>query len=290
MTIKHIITPKEKDIGDFSVRRALPFEKQKMVGPWIFFDHMGPADFVPGQGINVRPHPHINLATVTYLFEGEILHRDSLGNIQLIHPGDVNLMVAGKGITHSEREREEVRNSKHQLNGLQLWHVLPAEDEEIEPAFYHYPADQLPSFSQGKTSLRLMMGTAYGFTSPIKTFAETLYLEAEMQEGDELLLPKAEQLAVYVPLGNIVVQEQEISQYSMVILEDHTTTRIQATTQTRIALIGGEKMPTRFLEWNFVSSRQERIEQAKKDWLENRFAKVPGDEKEFIPLPESFQP
>lgn len=289
MTIKHIITPKEKDIGDFSVRRALPFEKQQMVGPWIFFDHMGPADFVPGQGINVRPHPHINLATVTYLFEGEILHRDSLSNIQLIHPGDVNLMVAGKGITHSEREREEVRNSEHQLNGLQLWHVLPAEDEEIEPAFYHYPADQLPSFSQGSTSLRLMMGTAYGFTSPIKTFAETLYLEAEMKEGDELLLPKAEQLAVYVPLGKIVVEEQEISQYSMMILEDHTTARIEATTHTRIAIIGGEKMPERFLEWNFVSSRKERIEQAKKDWLENRFAKVPGDEKEFIPLPESFQ-
>jgi len=285
MSIKHIITPREKDIGDFSVRRVLPYARQKMVGPWIFFDHMGPASFPAGKGVNVRPHPHINLATVTYLFEGEIFHRDSLGNAQSIHPGDINLMVAGRGITHSEREREEVKSVAHSLHGLQLWHALPEADEETDPAFYHYPARELPTFLQAGVDMRLMMGSAYGFTSPVKTFAETLYLEAHMKTGQAFDLPGAEQLAVYVAAGKVSINDQEISRYSMAVLDDGQSGTVQALEDACIAIIGGEPMPERYLDWNFVSSSRERIEQAREDWAAGRFPLVPGDEEEFIPLP-----
>jgi redox-sensitive bicupin YhaK (pirin superfamily) len=286
MTIKHIITPREKDLGEFSVRRVLPYAKQRMVGPWIFFDHMGPADFAAGTGVNVRPHPHINLATVTYLFEGEILHRDSLGSVQTIRPGDINLMVAGKGITHSERERDEVNQVPHRLHGLQLWHALPEEDEECEPAFYHYPSEDLPRFTEGGVPVRVMMGTAYGFTSPVKIFAETLYAEAHMKAGDSLPLPEAEELAVYVASGSVTMDGQQIPHYSMAVLEPDSQVTLHAPEDSRIAIIGGGKMNERYIEWNFISSRKERIEQAKADWREGRFPKVPGDEAEFIPLPE----
>jgi redox-sensitive bicupin YhaK (pirin superfamily) len=287
MLIKHIITSKEKDLGDFSVRRLLPYAKQRMVGPWIFFDHMGPANFAAGQGINVRPHPHINLATVTYLFTGEILHRDSLGSLQTIQPGDINLMVAGKGITHSEREREEVHNRNHQLHGLQLWHVLPEEYEEIEPAFYHYPADKLAQISREGVSLRVMMGSAYGLLSPVKTFTQTLYIEAHLNQKAELPLPIAEELAVYVVAGTIHIADQEVSQYHMAVLDQsNAEIKIVASDDAHIAIIGGKKMSPRFIEWNFVSSRKERIEQAKNAWRQGHFPKVCGDEEEFIPLPE----
>lgn len=286
MTIKYIITPREKDLGGFSVRRVLPYTRQRMVGPWIFFDHMGPAKFAAGKGIDVRPHPHINLATVTYLFEGELLHRDSLGNEQPIRPGDINLMVAGSGITHSERERDEVRSIEHTQHGLQLWHALPESDEEIDPAFYHYPSSDLPHFSEQGVPVRVMMGTAYGHVSPVKTFAETLYAEANMKQGDHLLLPKSQELAVYVATGSVQIDGQDISQYSMAVLADYAETSLYAQQATRIAIIGGERMGQRHIEWNFVSSRKERIEQAKKDWRERRFPLVPGDEEEFIPLPD----
>lgn len=286
MTIKHIITPHEKNLGEFSVHRVLPYAKQRMVGPWIFFDHMGPAEFAAGKGVNVRPHPHINLATVTYLFEGEILHRDSLGSVQPIRPGDINLMVAGKGITHSEREREEVKHVDHRLHGLQLWHALPEADEECAPAFYHYPSDDLPRFTEAGVPVRVMMGTAYGFTSPVKTFAETLYAEAHMKAGDSLSLPKAEELAVYVASGAIKLGEQDIPHYSMAVLENDASATIHAVEDSQIAIIGGEKMSERYIEWNFISSRKERIEQAKEDWRTGQFPKVPGDDEEFIPLPE----
>lgn len=285
MTIRQVITPREKDIGDFSVRRLLPSAGQRMVGPWIFFDHMGPASFPAGKGIDVRPHPHINLATVTYLFEGEIFHRDSLGNAQSIHPGDINLMVAGKGITHSEREREEVRCVEHKLHGLQLWHALPESDEESEPAFYHYPAKDLPRFQQEGVEMRLMMGRAYGFSSPVKTFAETLYLEAHMNAGQSFRLPESEELAVYVAGGKILIDGREVSSFSMAVLENNAGAGVSALEDARIAIIGGEHMPERHIEWNFVSSSRERIERAKQDWQAHRFPTVPGDEKEYIPLP-----
>lgn len=285
MTIKHTIEPRETDLGEFSVRRALPYAKQRTVGPWIFFDHMGPAKFAAGEGINVRPHPHVNLATVTYLFEGEILHRDSLGSHLPIRPGDINLMVAGKGITHSERERDEVHSVEHSLHGLQLWHALPEADEEIDPAFYHYPSDDIPGLTEGNVPVRVLMGTAYGVTSPVKTFAETLYVEAHLQAGDSLPTPEAEQIAIYVASGSIRVDDQPLAEYSMVILDDNTQSTIQAEGEARIAIVGGEKMGERFIDWNFVSSRKERIEQAKDDWRNGRFPTVPGDDKEFIPLP-----
>lgn len=286
MTIKHIIKPFEKDLGEFTVRRVLPYAKQRMVGPWIFFDHMGPVNFRPGEGISVRPHPHINLATVTYVFEGEILHRDSLGSVQTIRPGDLNLMVAGKGITHSERERDEINSINHRLHGLQLWHVLPKKDEEIEPAFYHYPEQDLPRLTKNGVPIRVMMGSAYDVTSPVRTFAETLYVEAHLQENQSLDLPTAQELAVYVASGSINIDGQNIPQYHMVVIEDYMQATITANTESRVGIVGGEKMGERFIEWNFVSSSKERIEQAKADWKAGRFPKVPGDEVEFIPLPE----
>lgn len=278
-----IIQPQEKDLGEFSVRRTLPNKERKTVGPWIFFDHMGPAIFPAGSGINVRPHPHINLATVTYLFEGEILHRDSLGSFATITPGDINLMVAGKGITHSERERPEVNNVDHTLHGLQLWLALPEKDEEIEPAFYHYPSADIPATKVNGVPLRVLMGSAYGLTSPVLTYAETLYVEAHLQTGQTLVLPNCAERAIYVAKGSLKIKDTLIPEFAMVILSEAEGVLIEATAESRIAVIGGEKMGKRYIEWNFISSRKERIEQAKQDWRDGKFAKVVGDEKEFIP-------
>lgn len=281
-----IIEPRDKELGGFSVRRSLPTTQRKMVGPWIFFDHMGPADFPAGQGINVRPHPHINLATVTYLFEGEILHRDSLGSLQAIRSGDINLMVAGSGIVHSERERPEVTGAPHRLHGLQLWLALPEQDEEIDPAFHHYPAAEIPTATVDGVSLRVMMGTAYGVTSPVRTFADTLYVEAHLAPGQTLALPEAEERAVYVAKGSLMAQTTAIPEHAMAVFTAGNGVVLEATEETRIAIIGGESLGKRYIEWNFVSSRKERIEQAKQDWQAGRFPKVPGDEHDFIPLPD----
>lgn len=281
-----IIRPRDKDLGGFSVRRSLPTAQHKMVGPWIFFDHMGPADFPAGQGINVRPHPHVNLATVTYLFEGEILHRDSLGSVQAIRPGDINLMVAGRGIVHSERERPEVTAAPHRLHGLQLWLALPQADEEIDPAFRHYAASDIPTAVIDGVPVRVMMGTAYGLTSPVRTFARTLYVEAHLQPGQTLALPEAEERAVYVAQGALAARGTDIPEHSMAVFADAAGVVLEATAESRIAIIGGEHLGQRFIEWNFVSSRKARIEAAKDDWRAGRFPKVPGDETEFIPLPE----
>ena len=285
MTIKHLLKPHEKDLGGFTVRRALPNHEQRMVGPWIFLDHMGPAEFPAGKGVNVRPHPHINLATVTYLFEGEILHRDSLGNMQAIRPGAINLMVAGKGITHSERERHEVNSVPHRLHGLQLWHALPEADEETDPVFYHHPADELPGADVGGVAVRVMMGSAWGLTSPVRTFAHTVYAEAALKTGQTLLTPEAGQMAVYVASGQLISAEQVVEPCTLAVLQDDTQVTLEASGDTRLAFIGGECLGERFIEWNFVSSRKQRIEQAKDDWRNGRFPLVRGDDKEFIPLP-----
>jgi redox-sensitive bicupin YhaK (pirin superfamily) len=283
--IELIIQPRDTDLGGFFVRRVLPSARRRMVGPWIFFDHMGPAEFAAGKGINVRPHPHVNLATVTYLFEGEILHRDSLGSLQPIRPGDINLMVAGRGIVHSERERPEVTAVAHKLHGLQLWLALPEADEEIEPAFYHYPGTRIPAVTVGGVPVRVMIGSAYGVTSPVKTFAETLYVEARLQPGQTLLLPEAEERAVYVASGSVKARDDVIPEHAMAVFSPEPGVRLEAVNESRIGIIGGERMTPRFIEWNFVSSRKARIEQAKADWQAQRFPKVPGDEEEFIPLP-----
>ena len=283
-SIKTILKPREKDIGGFSVRRALPFVQQRSIGPWIFFDHFGPVSFKPGQGINVRPHPHINLATVTYLFEGEIYHRDTLGNALAINPGAINLMVAGKGIAHSERTRDELRKTGYDLHGLQLWHGLPEAYEEVEPAFYHTPADDIPAIELDGVKIRVMMGTAFGVASPVKIFSPNLYIEAEMEDGTEFPVPDAEELGIYVVKGEAQIDGEMAPINAMTVLEA-SASAIKAVGKTRLAIIGGAPLGHRHLEWNFASSRKDRIAQAKKDWAAGRFGLVLGDEEEGIPLP-----
>lgn len=280
-----IIQPRDQDLGGFSVRRSLPSARRRMVGPWIFFDHMGPATFQAGCGLNVRPHPHVNIATVTYLFEGEILHRDSLGSLQVIRPGDLNLMVAGRGIVHSERERPEVTAVAHRLHGLQLWLALPEKDEETEPAFHHYPAAAMPTVDVEGVAVRVMMGSAFGVSSPVNVFAETLYVEAHLQAGQSIALPAAEERAVYVARGSLRACDTLIPEHAMAVFSGAPGVVLEASSESRVAIIGGEHLGQRFIEWNFASSRKARIEQAKRDWKEGRFPKVPGDDIEFIPLP-----
>ncbi|MFM1895148.1 MAG: hypothetical protein RLZZ385_222 [Pseudomonadota bacterium] len=283
--IELIISSRPRDLGGFSVRRLLPVAQRRMVGPWIFFDHMGPAAFEPGDGIAVRPHPHINLATVTFLFEGEILHRDSLGSEQVIRPGDINLMVAGRGIVHSEREAPEVHNRHHRLHGLQLWLALPDQDEEMEPAFHHYPARDLPVVEVGGVPVRVMMGAAFGATSPVRTFAPTLYLEATLEPGQSLQVPVLAERAVYAVQGHVVVNDTPVAADSMAVLMPDCDVTLAATQTARVVLVGGESPGPRFIDWNFVSSRKARIQQARSDWQAGRFPKVPGDDIEYIPLP-----
>ena len=284
-SIKSILKPREKDIGEFSVRRALPFVKQRAIGPWVFFDHFGPVKFKPGEGINVRPHPHINLATVTYLFEGEIFHRDSLGNSLPILPGAINLMVAGRGITHSERTRDDLRESGYSLHGLQLWMALPEAHEETNPDFIHVPADDIPQLKQDGVVLRVMMGSAFGLISPVKTFSPTLYFEADMEDGASFDVPPVDEIGLYVVKGEAVVDGEIAPINAMSVLNPSAKTII-ANGDTRLAAIGGTRLGHRYLDWNFVSSRKSRLAKAKEDWKAGRFEKVVGDEDEFIPLPD----
>jgi len=283
--VELFLTPRAKDLGGFSVRRTLPSTERRMVGPWIFFDHMGPAHFAPGPGIDVRPHPHIGIATVTYLFEGEMLHRDSLGSVQVIRPGDINLMVSGRGIVHSERERPEMTEISRVIHGLQLWLALPVEDEETEPAFHHYAAENLPAIEVDGVPVRVMIGSAYGVASPVRTFAETLYVEAQLQPGQTLPVSQSADRAVYAAEGGLRIGEADLPEHTMAILTNEDNIQVEAVEPSRIAIIGGERLEQRYIDWHFVSSRAERIAQAKEDWQAGRFPKVPGDEEEYIPLP-----
>jgi len=246
------------------------------IGPWVFFDHFGPVSFKPGEGINVPPHPHINLATVTYLFEGEIFHRDSLGNALPIHPGAVNLMVAGLGITHSERTREELRETGYNLHGLQLWMALPEEFEEVDPAFYHTPASDIPETKINVANIRVVMGEAYGLVSPVKTYSPTLYVEIDIADGTSIDLPKADERGVYVVKGEGQIDGATAPVNAMTVLTEGAQV-LTAVGDTRLAIIGGTSLGHRFLDWNFVSSRKERLEEAKSDWKAGRFAKVIGE-------------
>ena len=284
--IELLVPPRERDLGDgFFVRRMLPYAKRRMAGPWVFFDHFGPMSVPPGEGMDVRPHPHINLATVSYLFEGEIFHRDSVGTALSITPGAINLMTAGRGIVHSERTSPEVRAKGHRSHGLQLWLALPEDQEEIEPAFDHYPADTIPEVTRDGVVIRVMMGAAFGVTSPVKTYSPTLYFEARMDAGAGLALPDdAQEIAVYVVTGGISVGGAPVQENELAFVKPGSA--IVAGPETQIAVIGGAPLGERHIWWNFVSSRKERLEQAKADWREGRFPKVPGDEDEFIPLPE----
>lgn len=283
-----LLTGHTQDLGGFSVRRLLPHQAQRAVGPWVFFDHMGPAQFTPGEGINVRPHPHINLATVTYLFAGEILHRDSLGSLQAIRPGDLNLMIAGRGIVHSERETAAAKQQTRDLHGLQLWLALPEASEEVAPEFIHYSSASLPALILQGVPVRVLIGTAYGVSSPVKTLSPTLYAEADLKAGQRLVLPEGvPELGIYIASGQLQLGEQNLHTYTLAVLDSPYQGELIAQSDSRIALMGGEPLGKRYMWWNFVSSRKERIEEAKLEWKNQNFPLVPGDEQEFIPLPAS---
>ena len=280
------IEPRSRDLGEFTVRRALPDRQRQRVGPFIFFDHMGPAEFPPGKGVNVRAHPHIGLATITYLFEGEILHRDSLGYVQPIRPGAVNWMTAGRGIVHSEKVTEEVLASGQRLHGLQTWVALPTEAEEVEPSFEHYPASDIPAVNVGGADIRVVLGSAFGVSSPVTTQSGTLYAEVTLERGQSVDIPEAEELAVYVVEGSVAVNQEFVEAGVLAVLERGAIGRVTAESPARIMFAGGDALAgKRYIWWNFVSSSRERIEEAKRDWREQRFDGVPG-ETDFIPLPE----
>ncbi len=281
-----LIRPRTRDLGDFTVRRALPDKRRQRVGPFIFFDHMGPAEFPPGTGVNVRAHPHIGLATITYLFEGEILHRDSLGYVQPIRPGAVNWMTAGRGIVHSEKVTDAVRASGQRLHGLQTWVALPADAEETDPAFEHYPAEDIPAVNVGGVDVRVVLGSAFGVSSPVSTQSETLYVEVILAPGQSVDIPEAEELAVYVVEGTVAVNNEFVDAGVLAVLHSGASGTVTAESAARIMFAGGDALDgERYIWWNFVSSSRERIEQAGKDWREKRFDAVPG-ETDFIPLPE----
>ncbi len=284
-TISLRIEPHEKDLGEFTVRRVLPSAQRRAVGPFVFFDHMGPAEFPPGKGIAVRPHPHIGIATITYLFDGEIMHRDSLGYVQAIQAGAINLMTAGRGIVHSERAGDDL-HTVSQLHGIQSWIALPTEQEECEPGFLHYPADSLPQIDTPGCTVRVIMGTAYGQSSPVKTYSSTLYLECLLEAGAELDLPENDsELAIYVVSGKVDIDGQLYPGGQMAVATAGKAVQLQASEDSRFMVIGGNPLGKRTVWWNFVSSSKDRIEQAKADWKEGRFESVPGDD-EFIPLPD----
>ncbi|MBO9575960.1 MAG: pirin family protein [Sphingobium sp.] len=289
-SVEMIVLPPVRDLGDgFTVRRALPSAHRRMVGPFIFFDQMGPAVMGPGEGLDVRPHPHIGLATVTYLLEGEIMHRDSLGSVQPIRPGEVNWMTAGRGIVHSERSPDAARITGGPLYGLQTWVVLPKAHEETDPAFFHHSAGEIPQASADGVSITVVAGTSDGMTSPVQTFSDMLYADVLLAPGARYQL-KAEHVerAAYVIIGEVGVEGQtgSFAQNELVIFKPGAEIVLRAVSgPARIMLVGGEPLSEqRHIYWNFVSSSPERIEQAKQDWREDRFAHVPG-ESEFIPLP-----
>ena len=285
-----VIEARVKDLGGgFRVRRLLPAAERRMVGPFIFFDHMGPVRMEPGRGLDVRPHPHINLATLTYLFEGEILHRDSLGTVQPIQPGALNWMTAGRGIVHSERSPDAARAAGLSLHGLQLWVALPRAQEEAPPSFQHHAAGDLPALNRDGARLRVIAGSAYGATSPVRVLSPLFYLDAQLEPGAELALPEEHaQRAVYLVEGSVACDGEAHGPGRMLVFREGAPARIHAREPSRVMLLGGAGLDgERHVFWNFVSSSRERIERAKADWREKRFPKVPGDEVEFIPLPDS---
>jgi redox-sensitive bicupin YhaK (pirin superfamily) len=284
-SVERVIEPEIKDLGGFNVRRVLPASARQMIGPFIFFDHFGPTEFAPGEGVQVRPHPHIGLSTVTYLFEGEIIHRDSLGYLQPIRAGEVNLMTAGRGIVHSERAGDDL-NSLSRMHGIQSWMALPLEQEERDPDFVHYPAAELPGFEQDGASIRVIMGEAFGRESPVTQYAPTLYLECHLAAHAELTLPpRYDEMAAYVVSGQLRVGQQLIDAGRMVVAAAGQALRFSAASDSHVMIIGGAHLGKRHIWWNFVSSSRERIRQASEDWRDGRFDKVPGDD-EFIPLPD----
>ena len=286
--IAALIVPKTRDLGDgFQVRRALPAVEKRAVGPFVFFDQMGPVRLAAGKGLDVRPHPHIGLATITYLFSGEILHRDSLGTVQPILPGEVNWMTAGRGIVHSERTPPALRAAGPAAFGIQIWIGLPTAQEEAEPSFVHVKAKDLPVLEGG---LRLIAGTLHGARSPVPTFSPIFYAVAELAAGASVTVPaEHEERAAYVAEGEVEVGSRRFPAGQLLVFKSGKDLLVKASLASRVLLLGGEPLGERHMWWNFVSSRKERIAQAAADWKAGRFAPVPG-ETEFIPLPDNAPP
>jgi redox-sensitive bicupin YhaK (pirin superfamily) len=285
--IELVIPARRKDLGDgFEVGRVLPFAKRRMVGPFIFLDHMGPVTFKPGQGITVRPHPHIGLSTVTYLFSGEIMHRDSLGFTQAIRPGEVNWMTAGRGIVHSERSAPEVQAQGGIVHGLQTWVALPDAHEETAPAFVHYDAAVLPRFENAGARGVVIAGTAYGLTSSVATHSPLFYVDVELDAGARVAVPTGyDERAAYIVHGRVESGDDVYDAGNLLVFGagDAAITAVEG--PARVMLLGGAPLGPRHIWWNFVSSSEARIEQAKADWKEGRMTLPPDDNGEFIPLP-----
>ncbi|TPL91840.1 pirin family protein [Mesorhizobium sp. B2-3-12] len=286
--IELMVIPNAKDIGGFEVRRALPTAKRRLVGPFIFFDRMGPAILRAGQALDVRPHPHIGLSTVTYLFDGRIRHRDSLGTEMVIEPGDVNLMTAGRGIVHSERTPQELRGAPMSISGLQTWLALPDGKEEVAPVFENTAALRLPEIDAEGVSGRIVIGDFQGLRSPVRADSETLYADLRLAPGASIKIPAdAEERAVYTLEGEVSISGDGFPSERLLVFRPGDEIVISSLTGAHFMLFGGASLGSkRYIWWNFVSSSKERIEQAKQEWKTGRFDIVPGDEQEFIPLPE----
>lgn len=283
-----LIAPRIHDLGGFQVRRAVPTLQARSVGPFVFVDHMGPALFEPGRGIDVRPHPHIGLATVTYLWAGALRHRDTLGSVQDILPGDVNWMTAGRGIAHSERTPPEPRASGHAVHGMQTWVALPQPDAETAPAFHHHPASSLPLRDHAGATLRVIAGRGFGMESPVRVFADTFNVAVDLAPDAELpVAAEATERALYILEGQAQLDGADIPEQHLVVLDRGARHVLRAKTPVKAMLFGGEPLDgPRHLWWNFVASSKDRIEQAKTDWASGAFGLIPGDDVERIPLPE----
>lgn len=287
MAIELLLQPHLKDLGGgFVVRRSLPAAQRQSVGPFVFFDHFGPVVLPADSNTDVRPHPHIGLATVTYLFEGAMMHRDSLGFVQRIEPGAINWMTAGRGVVHSERTPEDLRGLPRASHGLQLWAALPADSVEVEPSFSHTPAADIPEWHDQGVHCRVLIGSSRGLRSPVKTFSETLYLDLALQPGGEMLIEaEVEERAVYGVDHALLIDGERVEPFQLAVLEAGKAVRIHATDGARLAVIGGAPLEARrFIWWNFVATSRERIELAKEDWRLQRMGAVPG-ETDYIPLP-----
>lgn len=287
--INIVIEPRVANIG-IAVRRILPWARKRMVGPFIFLDHMGPSHFNgPGEGLDVGPHPHIGLSTLTYLFEGEIIHRDSLGIVQSILPGEVNWMTAGRGISHSERESSEARLHERTIHGLQFWIALPKESEDIDPSFHHYTKDEIPKLETNEAVIDIIAGSLFKKTSPLKTYSPLVFASVRAREHGSMSIPSnGQELAVYVVKGTVTIQGETFTEAHMAVMEKGSDIELSFSHDALFAILGGEPFPEkRFIFWNLVSSSEEKIEAAKKAWRDGTFPAIPGD-PDRIPMPEDI--
>jgi redox-sensitive bicupin YhaK (pirin superfamily) len=285
--IELVIEARHREVAGFSVRRSLPSLHRRSIGPFVFIDHFGPIAFPPGKTMDVLPHPHIGLSTVTYLFEGEIIHRDSIGSLQPIRPGDLNWMTAGRGIAHSERSTDRQHLEGGRSHGLQIWVALPTSKEELAPTFAHHPKSSLPTLRRDDADLTIIAGEAYGATSPAIVSSPLFYVDAKMKKGALVLPSHHEERAAYVVGGSVTVDDRSFDVGTLIVFRSVKEAILRCAADAHVMLIGGDRLDgPRYMYWNFVSSSKERLEQAKRDWKEGRFEKVVGDETEFVPLPE----